>query len=101
MKVSPLLLSLTDVFDDKVLALSLRFKLYLKTSFPKEKNATALTPSLEMTPVIIFLNELSSVNDDICFRSNRAFLILLLPYVILALPLSYSKINVISFLQRD
>ena len=50
--------------------------------------------SLEMTPVVIFLNELSSVNDDICLKSDRAFLMLSLSYKIFALLLTYSKINV-------
>ena len=78
------MLSSTDVFDGKFLALSLRFKLYLKTSFPEAKNTLALMPLLEMTPVVFFHNKLSSIKDDICFKSDRAFLILLLPYEVLA-----------------
>lgn len=53
------MLSSTDAFDGKVLALSLRFKLNLKASFPKAKKTSALMSLLEMTPLVFFLNELS------------------------------------------
>ena len=98
MKASPLLLSLTDVFDGKVLTSSRRIKLYLKTSFPKAKNKSTFTPSFKMPPVVIFLNELSLVNGDICHKCDRAFRIWLLLPEILVFLLSYSKIKVKSYI---
>ena len=49
--------------------------MFLKTSLPpKGKNTSRLTPSLEMTSVIIFQNEHSSVDGYIFFKYDRAFL---------------------------
>ena len=53
-------------------------------------------PSVDMRPVVIPLNELSSVNCDIGLIFNRYFLILLLSYEIIALLVSYSETNVSS-----
>ena len=87
---SPFLLSLTYVFVGKVLAFSLRFKLYLKTSFP-----SIFSTSLATMPVAVLPIELLSLsNGDTCFKCHRTFLISSLSGEILA-SLTYSKINVL------
>ena len=76
----------------KVLVLWLRFKLYLEITFPfiftnivfpKAKKMSTLAPSSAMTPVAVFLNEIS----------YRMFPISSLSLKILE-PLTYSKISV-------
>ena len=77
---SSLLLRLTDVFFGKVLTFSLRFKLYLKISFP-----SIFSTSLAVTLVAILPIELSSsANGDTCFKYHRTFLILSLSCEIVA-----------------
>lgn len=67
-------------------------KKYMKKLFAglgeKAKNTSTFTPLLETTPAVIFLNELSPVNCNFCFKYGRVFPISLLPYEILALLLT-------------
>ena len=93
MVASSLPVTLTDVFVSKVLTFSLRFKLYLTTSFPsifsaiafpKARNISTFTSSSAMTPVTMFPNYPSSVNGAICFEYDRSFPISYLSHKILA-----------------